>query len=40
MVTFDFCDPTCHLGVKCSLQKHDPWAEKQVRVPEVNNLYL
>ena len=40
VVPFDFCDPTCRLRVKCLLQKHDPWAEKQIRMLQVNDLCL
>ena len=40
VVPFDFCDPTCRLRVKCLLQKHDPWAEKPIRMLQVNDLCL
>ena len=40
VVPFDFCDPTCRLRVRFLLQKHDPWAEKQIRMLQVNDLCL
>ena len=40
MLPFDLCDPICRLRVKCLLQKHDPRAEKQIRILQVNDLCL